>query len=77
MPIPTLLELYFAFNAVTCESLLTKAVENNKNLGLLVVTGNPFAVDNQTSDLESALDERGGQLVNEPIEPPEYMKGAR
>lgn len=77
---PQLTELYFAFNLVNDESALIPAVTQNQTLTFLVITGNPFAVNLQNSTLEILLAERysrGGQLVNESLNPPTYLKGSR
>ena len=77
---PHLKELYFAFNQVDDETDLIPAVVQNENLTYLVITGNPFAINLENSTLEILLAERysrGGQLVNENINPPTYLRGAR
>jgi hypothetical protein len=46
----------------------------------LVITGNPFATNLQNSTLEILLAERtsrGGQLVNESINPPSYLRSSK
>ena len=77
---PQLKELYFAFNQVEDETDLIPAVVQNQNLIYLVITGNPFSINLENSTLEILLAERysrGGQLVNEHINPPTYLRGAR
>jgi Leucine-rich repeat (LRR) protein len=77
---PHLKELYFAFNAVEDETDLIPAVLQNLNLTYLVITGNPFAINLENSTLEIILAERyskGGQLINEHINPPTYLRGGR
>ena len=77
---PQLKELYFAFNQVEDETDLIPAVVQNQNLTYLVITGNPFSINLENSTLEILLAERysrGGQLVNEHINPPTYLRGAR
>lgn len=77
---PALVELYFAFNQVENESALTAAVIQNPKLTFLVITGNPFAINLAHSELEILLAERysrGGQLINESLNPPTYLRGAR
>jgi hypothetical protein len=59
---------------------LIQAVIQNLSLVYLVITGNPFATNLQNSTLEILLAERtsrGGQLVNESINPPSYMRSAK
>lgn len=56
------------------------ALEINPNLSLLVITGNPFAVNLQESVLERVLQDKfgeQGQLINESLNPPNYLRGAR
>ena len=77
---PMLKELYFAFNLVQNESQLIPAVTTNKSLTYLVITGNPFAVNQQHDALEVLLAERysrGGELVNEALNPPTYLRSAK
>jgi hypothetical protein len=76
---PHLTELYFAFNMVNEESALAPSITQNPNLTFLVITGNPFAtVLPEPSELEDLLSERkNGQLINESLNPPQYMRGAR
>lgn len=60
------------------ESSLIPAVTQNPSLTFLVITGNPFAVNLQNSTLEILLAERrNGQLINESLNPPTYLRGAR
>jgi hypothetical protein len=50
----------------------------NPNLTFLVITGNPFAINLQNSTLEILLADRfgrAGQLINESLNPPNYLKG--
>lgn len=73
-------ELYFAFNLVQNESQLIPAVTTNKSLTYLVITGNPFAVNQQHNALEVLFAEkysRGGELVNEALNPPNYLRSAK
>jgi len=73
-------ELYFAFNLVQNESQLIPAVTTNMSLTYLVITGNPFAVNQQYDALEVLFAEkysRGGELINEALNPPNYLKGAK
>lgn len=55
---PHLTELYFAFNSVQKEDDLRPALVYNLNVALLVVTGNPFAQNNDTSHLQKILSDR-------------------
>jgi Leucine-rich repeat (LRR) protein len=77
---PNLIELYFAFNQVQEEQALLPALETNPNLSIFVITGNPFAANLTESILEKILyDKFGsqGQLINESLNPPSYLRGAR
>jgi Leucine-rich repeat (LRR) protein len=77
---PNLIELYFAFNQVQEEEALLPALETNPNLSIFVITGNPFAANLTESILEKILyDKFGsqGQLINESLNPPSYLRGAR
>ena len=90
---PHLEELYFAFNEVPHEEKLFYAVAQLPSLKYLVITGNPFALQQQTSQptgiiipysgsnqvnytqtLQLLLDQKGGQLINETLNPPAYLR---
>lgn len=61
--------------------MLFPAIAMNPNLTFLVITGNPFATLLQgPSTLDIFMAERaslGGEVLNESINPPDYLRGAR
>jgi hypothetical protein len=83
-------ELYFAFNNVHSEAKLFYPVMQIPSLKYLVITGNPFAMRQDigvsvmgtptigTNELSQTLllilKEKGGQLINETLQPPTYMR---
>ena len=87
---PYLEELYFAFNAVSSEEALIWPVQHLVCLRYLVITGNPFAVrsdagvslqgtgtigtNERAQRLEILLAHKQGQLINETLQPPTYMR---
>lgn len=99
---PFLEELYFAFNEVLSEDKLFYAVTQLPNLKYLVITGNPFALQQQqaqngaaqgsvslyagahgpvgsnqisyTQTLQMLLEQKGGLLINEVLNPPGYLR---
>lgn len=76
--LPQLQELYFAFNHVSNPDALVPAIVLHPNLSFFVVTGNPFAATmTHAAHLELLMADRQGSLVNESLNPPEYLKGAR
>ena len=92
-------ELYFAFNEVIHEEKLFYPVTQLPALKYLVITGNPFALEqdasvmgangalmpyagtvgnsnsvNYTQTLQLLLEQKGGQLINETLNPPAYLR---
>ncbi|CDW85027.1 leucine rich repeat family protein [Stylonychia lemnae] len=70
-------ELNFAFNLVENEEDLMYCVLQLPSLLYLVVTGNPFAIKGDpfaTANLEQILQQKGGKLINETLQPPTYLR---
>jgi hypothetical protein len=83
-------ELYFAFNNVTNEDGLFYPVVQIPSVRYLVITGNPFAMrqdaavslqgvstigtNERAQRLERLLNNKQGQLINETLNPPSYLK---
>lgn len=64
---------------VQSEDQLFWPVTQIPSLRYLVITGNPFAVssdagDGYTQTLEVLLEQKGGQLINETLNPPTYLR---
>jgi hypothetical protein len=75
---PYLEELNFAFNLVTSETGLMYPLSNYQSLNYLIITGNPFAIAADqhmtTKKLEMQMNMKNGQLVNDSMAPPTFVR---